>query len=289
MIRSYSMLTKPGIVMGNLITTTAGFFLGSKGVPNMLLFLYLLVGLGLVIASACVFNNYIDRHADALMERTKNRALVKGTISTIAALVFALLLGCIGAGVLWFTTDGLTLALSLFGFFFYVVMYSFSKYRSTSGTLIGTVSGAMPPVIGYCAANHGFDLGAQILFLILVLWQLPHFYSIAVYRLHEYAKASIPVLPLVKGIQRTKIHMCCMIGGYLPAIFLLPTFHYTGMGTLIIAALLGLFWLALCIQGFKAENDTIWARKMFRVSLLVIIVLSIAISYEGVAFATPSP
>jgi heme o synthase len=288
MIKTYSMLTKPKIILGNLITMTAGVVLGAKGRPDLLLFLGVLVGLGCVIASACVCNNYIDRHADAVMERTRDRALAKGDVSIGGALFFALLLGCVGAAILVLTTNMLTLWLSLFGFFFYVVMYSIVKYRSSTGTLVGTIAGAMPPVIGYCAASHRFDLGAGILFLILILWQLPHFYAIAVYRLSEYAKAGIPVMPLVKGVRQTKVHMLWLIIGYLPATFLLPTFQYTRVETLLLATGIGLIWLRTGYQGFTTNNDQEWARKMFRVSLIVITVFSLAISIEGVAFATPS-
>ncbi len=135
-MKTYYMLTKPGIIMGNIITTAAGFALASKGDINYGLFLLTLLGLGLIIASAGVFNNYLDREMDAKMERTSNRALVKGTISLKNALIFASMLGLIGTVVLAYFTNLLTLGIALIGFFVYLVLYAFWKYRSFYGTLV---------------------------------------------------------------------------------------------------------------------------------------------------------
>ena len=190
--KTYCLLTKPRIIMGNIITASAGFALASRGSINFLLLLVTFIGLALVIASACVFNNYIDRNADKKMERTKNRPLATGLISPRRAITFALLLGLLGTFLLAFFVNPLTAALALFGFFVYVILYSFSKYYSIHGTLIGSVAGAMPPVIGYCAAANRFDMGALILFAMITIWQMPHFFSIAIYQLKDYAAASYP-------------------------------------------------------------------------------------------------
>lgn len=280
MIKTYYMLTKPGIIMGNLITTVSGFALASKGHFDGWLFFSLMVGLSMVIASACVFNNAIDRKADEKMARTKNRPLVTGLISVQNAMIFAILMGISGILILILYTNLLAAALAAVGFFFYVVMYSITKYRSSAGTLVGSISGAMPPVVGYCAVSNHFDLGALLLFTILVLWQMPHFYSIAVYRYHDYIAASIPVLPVVKGMRTTKIHMFWYITAYMIAVLLLMMGGYTGYAYLIVASILGLVWLVLCAKGFKAISDDLWARRMFRFSLIVITVLSIMISVD---------
>src|SRR3990167_1364451 len=196
MIRAYYMLTKPGIILGNIITTTAGFFLASKGHVNWVLFLFTFFGLSLLIGSACVFNNYIDRKYDKKMERTKNRALAKGLIAPWKALVFGSFLAVLGAFLLFTYINFIAATLSIIGFVVYVTMYSFYKYHSSHGTLVGSLAGAIPPVVGYIAASFHLDLGAVLLFLILVFWQMPHFYSIAIYRMREYAAAGVPVLPL---------------------------------------------------------------------------------------------
>ncbi|NGX47596.1 MAG: Protoheme IX farnesyltransferase [Chlamydiae bacterium] len=277
--KNYCLLTKPGIIMGNVITMAGGFALASRGHIHFWQFIATLIGLSFVIASACVCNNYIDREMDEKMTRTKNRALVKGLISEQNALLFAIFLGLLGIFFLGFFTNLLTLLIALFGFVVYVVLYSFSKYRSMHGTLIGSVAGAIPPVVGYCSVSNRLDLGALIVFTMVVMWQMPHFFSIAIYRLKEYSAASIPVLPIQKGMRTTKIHMMLYILAFITASFMLTVFGFTGYTYLIIAALLGFTWLGLCMKGFKCDNEEAWARKMFFFSLVVITTLSIAIPF----------
>jgi len=256
--------------MGNLITTVSGFALASKGHIDGWLLLATLIGLSGVIASACVFNNYIDRHTDQKMARTKHRALVKGLISGRSALFFATLLGLLGTLILVLSTNWLAVSVAAIGFFIYVVLYSFWKCRTSYATAVGSIAGAIPPVVGYCAVSCRFDMGAALLFIILVLWQMPHFFSIAMYRLSDYSAASIPVLPVKKGTSVTKIHMLLYIIAFMIATWMLIAFGYTGYAYLVTAIVLGVAWLFLCIQGFKTSDDRLWARKMFRLSLLII-------------------
>lgn len=277
--KTYCLLTKPGIIFGNAITTAGGFALASRGHIDVWLFLVTLVGLSLVIASACVFNNYIDRNADEKMTRTQNRPLVKGLISARGAMAFAIVLGSIGTLLLAVFANLLAVLIALFGFFVYVILYSFSKYHSVHGTLIGSIAGAVPPVIGYCAVSNRLDAGAWILFAMIVLWQMPHFFAIAIYRLEDYAAASIPVLPIKKGMLTTKIQMLLYIIGFIGASSMLVAFGYLEYAYLIVVALLGLAWVGLCIKGFKCDNDRLWARTMFFFSLVVIMGLSIAIPF----------
>ena len=217
MLKAYYQLTKPGIIYGNLITAAAGFFLASAGRINLWLLILTLLGTSLVIASACVFNNYFDREIDAQMSRTKNRGLVKGTISTQNALMFATALGIIGFGVLIVYVNLTTVIVGLIGFFDYVIFYTFSKKLTVWATLIGSVAGATPIVAGYTAVTNRFDLSALILFLILTAWQMPHFYAIATYRMDDYANAKIPVLPVKAGILATKIQILLFIVGFVIA------------------------------------------------------------------------
>jgi heme o synthase len=287
MIKTYYMLTKPGIIAGNAITTMGGFILASKGRLDFWLLLATLIGLSLVIASAGVFNNYLDRDADEKMERTKNRPLVKRLISEQKALIFASALGVLGFCVLFLYTNLLTVLIALTGFFIYVVLYAILKYQSVHGTIIGSLAGAVPPVVGYCAASGRFDAGAAILFSILVLWQMPHFFSIAIYRLSDYQAASIPVLPVEQGIHATKIQMLVYIAAFIIASSLLTLFHYTGYAYLIVAVLLGLTWFGLCIKGFFDPNHQRWARQMFVFSLIIIFGLYVMLSID-VVIASPS-
>jgi len=278
MIKTYYLLTKPGIIMGNLITTIAGFALACTAGIDLILFIKTLVGLGLVIASACVCNNYIDRHSDKKMERTKNRALVEGVISSKKALIFAFFLGATGLPILAFSVNYLTAFMAFIGFVVYVGMYTFLKTHTRYATLIGSISGAIPPVVGYVAVSNRLDIGALLLFLILVLWQMPHFYSIAVYSFDDYKAASIPVLPIVKGIAITKIHMTLYIIAFMILACLLTFYGYAGYAYLASATILGATWLGLSIKGFNAKNDARWARKMFAVSLITIVGLCAVIT-----------
>ena len=278
-IRTYFKLTKPGIVMGNLITCAGGFALASRGNYDLLLALFTILGLALIIASGCVCNNYLDRRSDAKMERTKNRPLVKGEITPYQALLFSAVLLLIGSGVLYFYVNRLALLLSFFGFAVYLVFYGYSKYHTVHATLIGSIAGAMPPVIGYCAVSNRLDFGAVILFLMIALWQMPHFYAIAVYRMKEYASASIPVFPLMRGMRTTKVHMVLYILGFMSVSFLLTFLDYVGYTYLIMIALLSLAWLFLCLKGFKAQSDAKWARKMFLYSLVVVMGVCVMIPF----------
>jgi protoheme IX farnesyltransferase len=280
MMKSYYLLTKPGIVMGNLITTAGGFALASKGEIDFGLFFAMLIGLGPVIASACVCNNYIDRISDAKMARTQNRALARGLIAPWKAICFALVLGIFGVAVLSFYTNYLAAGIAATGFFVYVVLYSLWKSRSMHATLVGSISGAIPPVVGYCAVSHRLDAGAVLLFAILVLWQMPHFFAIAMYRQSEYAAASIPVLPNKRGVFATKVQMLLYVIAFAAATLLLMLFGYVGTAYVIVASLLSTAWLYLTVKGFKAENDRLWARSMFRLSLVIITVLCVMISVD---------
>lgn len=285
MLKDYYQLTKPGIIYGNAITVVAGFILASRGHVNWLLLLATLAGLSLVVASGCVLNNYIDRDIDGLMERTKNRALAQGRVSPRSALVHATFLGLIGISILAFYTNLLTVAVSLVGLFVYVVVYSmWLKRRSVYGTIVGSIAGAVPPVVGYLALRGSLDLGAIILFFILALWQMPHSFSIAIYRLSDYTKARIPVLPVKKGVHATKIQMVIYIALFIIATFLLAVFGYAGYSYLAVMTLLGLGWLALSAKGFwtKQSGDKLWARNMFIYSILVVVVFSIVVSLVGV-------
>lgn len=277
---NYYLLTKPGILLGNLFTVAAGFLLASRGVVNLWLFVATLLGLGFIMASGCVFNNYIDRQTDQKMERTKNRALVTGLISGRNAILFAIGLGIIGNLILFLYTNLLTVLVASVGFFVYVLLYSLWKCRTVYGTAIGSIAGAVPPVVGYCAVSNHFDLGALILFTMMVLWQMPHFFAIALFRFDDYVAAGIPVLPIKKGIRETKIHMVLYIIGFLFAGMMLYYFNYAGYLYLAVLTCIGLAWLALCMKGFKSDNDKLWGYQMFRLSLVLIISVCLVIPFD---------
>ncbi len=282
MIKKYLLLTKPGIIMGNAITCIGGFALASRGEIHYALLFLTLLGLSLIVGAGSVSNNYMDRHYDAKMARTQNRPLAKGSIKPFHALLFAVFLTLCGGVVLGVYVNLLTVILSLIGFAVYVAFYSVIKYHTVHATLIGSVAGAVPPVVGYCAVSNRFDVAALILFLMIATWQMPHFYAIAVYRFKDYNKASIPVLPVIRGMKTTKVHMMLYIVGFMSVSFLLPILHFVGNAYLIAMALLSVIWLWLCVRGFKCADETRWARKMFIYSLAVVLGLCIMIPFTVV-------
>lgn len=278
-LKAYISLMKPGIIMGNAMTAVSGFALASKGHFNLGLFLAMLVGQSLIIACGCACNNYIDREADQKMQRTQNRSLAKGMVTPRNSIIFATLLGSVGVLLLSSCVNFMATLIALFGLVVYVFVYSFWKYRSSSATLIGSIAGAVPPMIGYAAAADQIDIQALILFAVIVFWQMPHFFAIAIYRMEDYAKASIPVLPLEKGMRTTKIQMLLYIALFTLASSLLATLGYVGKGYLIVSLCLGLIWSVLSIQGFKCKDDKLWARKMFLFSLVVVTGISATLPF----------
>lgn len=275
--RAYYLLTKPGIIRGNAVNAIAGFLLASTiAIFDFGVFVAMLSGLSLIIASGCVFNNYIDRDIDKKMKRTKKRALVTGDISAQNALVYATALGLAGATILGLFTNILTLVMGLMGFVFYVVVYGIGKRKTVHGTVIGSISGAIPPVVGYTSVSNTLDGGALLLFFILVLWQVPHFYAIAMYRLKDYSAAGIPVLPAVKSMSAAKIQTLIYIVAFTIACIGLTTFGYTGILYAIIMAIAGTGWFIMGLKGYN-KNDIAWAHRMFGFSLIVTLTFCTAI------------
>jgi heme o synthase len=277
-LKAYYWLTKPGIIYGNLITATAGFLLASRWHVNIELLVATLLGLGLVIASACVFNNVLDRGLDARMARTRRRALVTGQISPPAALIYATTLGLAGATLLAAFTSLLALTIALSGLVGYVVIYGVAKRRTVLGTLVGSLPGAVPPVVGYTAVTGHLDLAALILFAILVTWQMPHFYAIALYRLGDYTSAGLPVLPAKRGPAVSKRHILAYIIAFTLIAPLLTVLRYTSIVYFIIMLALGLAWLALGLTRLANTNDETWGRDMFRFSLVVLLGFSVTVA-----------
>lgn len=282
-VKNYLLVTKPGIIFGNLITAAGGFFLAARGQIDIAVLLPTLTGISLVVACGCVFNNLIDRNLDRRMVRTRNRVLARRLISTKFALCYASLLGIAGTALIRAAANMLSVAIVLAGLAIYVVVYSlYLKRKSVYGTLLGSLAGAAPPLAGYCAVSGRFDLEALILLSIFSLWQMPHCYAIAIFRSDDYAAAEIPVLPVKRGVAAAKKYMF----GYIlvfTAASLMPTFAgYTGYGYLAAAAVLGLCWLYLAWSGGRGRtsDDRLWAKKLFVFSLVAIFALSVMMSVD---------
>ncbi|HVZ76117.1 MAG TPA: protoheme IX farnesyltransferase [Candidatus Paceibacterota bacterium] len=193
MIKAYYELTKPGIIYGNALVAAAGFFFAAKGHIDWLVFLAMLIGLSLVVGSACVLNNIYDREIDARMARTKDRATVTGKVSRESAAAYALVLGLAGGIVFGLYVPALSLAAALAGFAVYVLLYTPLKPVSPWALFVGAVAGATPPMAGYLAVTGSLDWYAWALFTAMYLWQIPHFLAIATYRYPEYTAAGVPL------------------------------------------------------------------------------------------------
>ena len=278
MMRAYIQLIKPGYLLSNDLTAIAGFLLASRGHVNLPLLLVTLIAISLGLMSVNIFNNIIDRHLDGTMKRTQKRPLVTGAISPRAALVLALLSGAAATVVFIRYTNLLTLAIGAFGFVMYEGFYSLAKRRTTWSTLIGAIPGAIPPVAGYTAVTGRLDLGALLFFSILLFWQLPHFYAIAIYRLQDYKQAHIPVLPVIQGIPATKLHMLFFVVAFSVSIVALYFTGLTGYIYLAVMGALSLFWISFSCYGFFAKETNWWARKMFVASLVINLTFSVLIA-----------
>ena len=280
LLKIYYELVKPGIVYGNLLTTVAGFFLGAAGIISWTQLLATLVGIALVIGSACVFNNLIDRDIDDRMERTRDRALIKKEISSRHAGIFALILILAGAAILIYFVNLTAFAVAMIGFVAYVFLYTPLKRSSVHSTLVGTLAGAVPPVVGYVGASNRLDLAALLLFLILVFWQMPHFFAIGIRRRSDYAAAGLPILPVARGVSTTKKQMLWYLLGFIVVSLLLARF--TGIIYLVCAIVLDGAWLVLVLRGFKRSvAEVAWARQVFLFSLVVLTGLSLAIIVDS--------
>lgn len=282
MLRKYYELTKPGVLYGNALTTVAGFLLASRGSFDPALFLSTVVGSTLIIASATTINNYLDRDIDQLMTRTKNRALVSGRVKPRNALVFGVMLGILGTVLLILRVNWLVAVIGLVGFIDYVFLYgAWAKRRSVHGTLVGSISGAIPILAGYIAASHGFDMGAWLVFAVLFFWQMPEFYSIAIYRRKEYKAAGIPVISVVRGITATKHQIIAYTILFVAATLGLSLFDYTGKTYTVVMSALGFYWLKLGAEGLHTADSDGWARQNFRFSLIILLVFCSMISVEA--------
>ena len=282
MFRRYLQVTKPGIIMGNLISVAGGFLLASRGDIDGLLMVATLVGLSLVVASGCAINNCIDRDIDARMQRTKTRVTVTGEMSVKAAFAHGVVLGIAGFGLLAYFTNAVAVLFAALGYVVYVGIYSlYMKRNSVYGTLVGSLSGAVPPVVGYCAVSAQFDAGAAILLVMFSLWQMPHSYAIAIFRYKDYEAANIPVLPVAQGIEKAKLHIVLYIAVYALVTMLLPLSGYTGLGFMAVAATTSIWWLVMALRGYRSDVDeTRWARQVFGFSILNITILSIAMAVD---------
>lgn len=261
---------KIGIVVSNLITAFAGawlalYFTGQSALTELLQLVLVLSGTAMVIAGGCALNNYIDRDIDPIMERTHGRPSATGRLTgkTILALGFAF---AIAGLVLLFAASSSAAVFGLAGLFTYVLIYTmWLKRAHTINTIVGSFAGAVPPLIGWAAIDPSLNSPIPwILFLIMFIWQPPHFLALAIKRVEEYRSAGIPMLPVVAGFAITKRQMIVYVAVLLPVSLLL---YSLGAFYLVAAFLMGSAWLAYAVYGLFAKDTVAWSRIMFVISL----------------------
>jgi protoheme IX farnesyltransferase len=250
------MLPKPGIVLLSLVAGWTGVYIGSNGHPNFYILLWTTISLGLATSGAAVLNNFLDRDIDTVMQRTQKRILPSGLLPANFAYALGTLLVVLSLIVSQYYLGTLVTLLTGAAIFIYVVLYSLYFKRTTPmATHIGGVSGALPPMIGYTAAHSGLDLNAFILFLIIVVWQQPHFWALALKYREDYAKANVPILPVAKGVWATKIRLFWWTLALFP-VTVLPWF--TGMSGgyyLVSALLLTAVYLGFTVRFIVSHRD----------------------------------
>lgn len=283
-LKAYYAALKPERTYANVMTTAAGFLFASKWHIDWALLLATLAGMTLIVMSACAVNNCTDRKLDARMPRTKKRATATGEVSVRSLAILAVTLGLAGFVVLAVGVNWLVVLLGVIGYIDYVVLYAWTKRTTPWSTLVGTISGAMPLMAGYVAVVGRIDATAIALGLVMLFWQMPHFYAIGIFRLKDYQAGSLPIWPVRYGVRNTQAWILVYVILYLfsvdwlDAVGDLGTVFFWGM------ALLGLYWLWLGLKGFKKEEPEKWARGMFGFSLVVLLALS-----AGVAFSPLLP
>ncbi|MDD1503480.1 heme o synthase [Lysinibacillus sp. CNPSo 3705] len=282
---------KTGIIKSNLIPMWAGLTLGMYKnkmtfVENIPEIIFATIGSALVIGAAGTFNNVYDRDIDAIMPRTQSRPTVTGEMSAKTALTLAFAMLILGAALLALASP-LAAGFGLLGVFLYVVPYTmWTKRRTIYNTEIGSIGGAVPALIGWAAVSSDITHPAILgLFLVMVIWQMPHFYAIAIRKHADYEAAGVPMLPVVKGMRRTYYQSNFYLILLILSSFLFGTLS---VGIMLVALLLSIAWLVMSIYGYHSNKDQIkWATKMFVFSLIHMTILFttvIVYSLVGVIF-----
>jgi len=255
-LRDHLILAKPGIVLLVLVVALAGMYVGQRGMPAASLIFFTLTGIGLATAGSAVLNNYFDRDIDGLMPRTMYRALPQGRIYPANAFLLGSALIVVSVLIFYFRVNGVTAFLTFLSAFIYVVPYTIlMKRRTHLVTHVGSITGALPPVIGYTAVRGRVGVEAAALFAIMFVWQHPHFWALALKYKDDYKRGGIPALPVSKGVKGAKLRTlisCCIL---LP-VSLWPYFiGMSGVFYLVLAAALGAFYIYLALKFYLSEKE----------------------------------
>ena len=268
--RDYLELTKPGVQALLFVSCISGMLIGSKFSPPLSIFIFGLLGISFLAASAAVINHIFDSEIDAKMNRTSSRPLVKGSITELSASIFAAVLYISGSLMLLVYVNALTWILTSLTFIFYAFIYTrYLKFMTSQNIVIGGLAGAMPPLLGWTAVSNTIEPNAWLLVLIVMVWTPPHFWALAVYRVDDYAEAAVPMLPVQKGVAFTKQHIV-LYTLLLLASTMLP--YAVGMFQelyLVAALILGLGFLYFSIKLYRDDtNDSAMQTFAYSISYL---------------------
>ncbi|HEV7367300.1 MAG TPA: heme o synthase, partial [Gemmatimonadales bacterium] len=267
-------LTKPRIISLLLVTTVAPMFITPAGLPSVSLVLWVVLGGYLMAGGANAINMWFDRDIDTKMTRTRLRPIPAGRISAAAGLGFGIGLGLLAFAVFWYRVNPLSAWLALGGFLFYVFIYTiWLKRSSPQNIVIGGAAGAFPPLVGWVSMTGHLDLAAIYLFAIVFYWTPPHFWALALIKQGEYAKAGVPMLPVVRGERRTKFEMLAYTLILLPLTLMPAFFGALGLFYGVAAAILGGRLLWYCVRLLRERGTTPLAWRMYRYSLLYLALL----------------
>jgi len=277
-LRDLVALTKPGVTRMCALTTAGGAWLapGFEWTPA----LAGVVGASLAVASASAFNMWWERGSDPLMARTRNRPLAAERLDPRTAFTFAGLLGAASLGILALLTNPLTTALAALAIVLYVLVYTPLKMRTPLALVIGAVPGAAPPLLGWTAVIGHLDAGGLALFAILLVWQMPHFLAITLYRKQEFARAGIRCVPVVRGDQVAKAQAIAWSLALVPVSILPSLLGVTGLFYGVSALAVSLAFLAWTLRGLWSERPAVWARSLFFASLLYLPALIAALAVD---------
>ena len=266
-LASYINLCKPKIVLLLTVTALVGMLLSINFYSNILDGLASLLGFALLAGASASLNQIFDRETDKNMNRTKKRPLASGEISLFSALTFTAILLFVGSSLLLYFSNLLTLLITTFGFIFYSLIYTiYLKWATPQNIVIGGLSGALPPLIGWTAVNNDISLLPLTLVLVIFLWTPPHFWPLAIDRLEEYKKEGVPMMPIAKGVSRTKKEMV-VYAILLLAASLAPFFYgLTGYFYLISTTALNLYFIYLCIA-YLNDRENELSMKIFNFSV----------------------
>ena len=278
--RQYYALTKPRVVQLIVFCALIGMVLAVPGLPDgrqLMLGLWACAGIWLVAGAAAAFNCLVEKSIDARMKRTAWRPTAKGELSDRQALVFSAVLCAIGSAILFALVNPLTMWLTFATFVGYAIVYTvILKPLTPQNIVIGGASGAMPPVLGWAALTGEVGPEALILFLIIFLWTPPHFWALALYRVDDYRKSGLPMLPVTHGNEFTRLQILLYTLVLLAACLMPFVYGMSGWLYLFFAVLLNLGFIGYAVALWRSYSDAL-ARKTFRFSLIHLSVLFAAL------------